>query len=71
MIRVPIDKRVPLKPRAKYPWRDMKVGDSFLVKHVRVRCVRSMASAAAKRTGRKFSVRRDDDTGGVRVWRVK
>lgn len=59
---------------AIYPWREMGVGDSFLVslngdttRKVQRRMT-SLASAAAQRLGFRFSTRIVD--GGVRVWRT-
>ena len=65
-----IDKRVPL-PLArlgKYPWREMQVGDSFLVEREDQRAMGAKASTAGRRLGRKFATRVVE--GGIRVWRV-
>lgn len=71
-----IDSNVPIpSPQAtgrhsRYPFREMKIGDSFLVpnEHDSVR-VRSSASYFGIRNKEyRFIVRKD--TGGVRVWRV-
>ena len=51
----------------KYPWREMKVGDSFLVPGVTRQKWRS-APAGEKATGFKFATRAVE--GGIRVWRV-
>lgn len=53
----------------KYPWAEMEVGDSFLVKNVRQQHMGQLASAAGARLGRKFSTRTVEN--GVRVWRIK
>ena len=70
-----IEKGIPMtKPRAirerKYPIREMKVGDSFLIPEKDLiqsqsQSVRTIASE----NGYKVAVRKVD--GGVRVWRVK
>lgn len=59
--------------RAKYPWRDMQVGDSFYIeassdKRRAQRAVSNCAVSAGRRIGAKFSTRFVD--GGIRVWRV-
>lgn len=71
----PIEKNIPMaKTRAqrqrKYPIREMKVGDSFLVpeKDVIKNLSQSVRNVAAEH-GHKIAVRKVD--GGVRVWRVK
>lgn len=66
---------VPVISRAKYPWREMAVGQSFFVKNRSGDGRRthqhmcSVAWAAKKRLGMKFSTRRVE--GGVRVWRLE
>lgn len=64
---IPVPK--PVRPE-KYPFRELKVGESFLVdwepKIVRVRYAAAMA---AKRQKRKFATRQVE--GGVRVWRIE
>jgi len=70
-----IDHKVPMPPPvrkkgpAKYPWVEMKVGDSFLVPGGRLANLRASASRAGSSGKVKFTVRAVD--GGVRVWRVK
>ena len=64
---ITIDKNVPFPGRAlrsTYPFKDMKVGDSFFVPDRQTIFVRS----AEKGLGFTFRARRVD--GGVRVWRV-
>lgn len=60
--------RQPRVRRAKYPWNELEVGQSFFVEGARLRSMSSTASHAGRRTGRKFIVRNADS--GVRVWRV-
>lgn len=68
---------VPVPPpstRSKYPWRSMKVGESFLIEattNERVKAAHAQVAAAATRTGRRFTARRMAPEGGVRVWRKK
>jgi hypothetical protein len=72
---IKIDKNVPMPQeaaRAKYPWKQMEIGDSFFVpangKSTRYRrnCLQSNAHGQVPR---KFAVRLEE--GGVRVWRVE
>ncbi len=69
-----IEKGVPLNTNrihgnARYPWREMEVGDSFLVLERKITNFSAIANSACKRTGFKFTCRTVE--GGVRVWRVK
>jgi hypothetical protein len=52
----------------KYPWVEMKIGDSFLFP-AHVTAPHSMAIHAARRYERKFSVRKTAE--GYRCWRVE
>jgi hypothetical protein len=54
----------------KYPWRAMKVNDSFLVRDPSIKStyISTLAANAGKRLGWKFSVRTTLD--GIRVWRI-
>lgn len=61
-------KRKQRKPKGVYPWKHMKVGDSFLVPDREVGAMNSAATQYANRTGTKYVVRALDD--GVRVWRT-
>lgn len=71
-----IEKGVPLpaddRPgrRAKYPFEDMDIGDSFFVPgHMKMA---STISAAGRKLGMKFryKVQTESGTEGTRVWRV-
>jgi hypothetical protein len=74
-----IEKDVPVPGtyhhRAKYPFPEMEVGDSFLVpyggkpKRVVMNNVRSAGSYYGKRHGIRFVFRTEE--GGVRTWRVE
>jgi len=55
--------------REKYPWSQLDIGQSFLVKDVALRSMSSTASHAGRRNGKKFIAREAD--GGVRVWRYE
>ena len=75
---IAIDKGVPM-PRyagergapAKYPFREMEVGDSCFVPGESNQTFRSHA-AYAQRSGKKFSARTVVEGGvkGLRVWRI-
>lgn len=54
----------------KYPWRRMLVGDSFLMRSTPQKHAAALASAATRRTGRKF-ITRNGRGNSTRVWRVK
>ena len=57
----------PLKGRSKYPFKDMAIGDSFVVKS-KGRGVVAGFYYAAKHLGMKAKVSEID--GGYRVWRI-
>ena len=74
-----IEKNVPLKEdlmkKKKYPFKDMGIGDSFLIKcetpdrdKTKKRLVSSAHQFYNKNKGFKFKISRVED--GVRVWRV-
>lgn len=70
----PIEKNVPIPQKnrhgrpSKYPWRDMEVGDSFVMQ-LKVNSAVNMCRHARATTGYKFSCRTQPD-GTVRVWRI-
>jgi hypothetical protein len=76
--RIRIEKGIPIPPvktrgkegrtSPKYPWRDMKVNDSFLFPAHVARGAFAAAALAEKYTGYRFVVRRMED--GYRCWRV-
>ena len=55
--------------RNYYSWRDMNIGDSFLVPGGTKDYVGRSARAARDRLGYEFALRYVE--GGVRVWRVE
>lgn len=68
-----IEKGVPAPsaPRnAKYPFRNMEIGDSFFVPDDKASedALRSSASAFGKHNSIKLKVKRVE--GGLRVWRI-
>lgn len=68
---VRIDKTVPLPRRknGKWPFRQLKVGESFTVPLLDAPAMRATASVTGKRLGRHFTVRREGDM--FRCWRDK
>lgn len=72
--RVKIDKGVaiPLNSAAgrkpKYPWAEMKIGDSFLSEAKGPNALTHVRSCAQNKTGFRFITRTTPE--GVRVWRV-
>jgi hypothetical protein len=52
----------------KYPWKEMEIGNSFLVKQVGP-SFPAQARNASRLYGRKFVARKV--SGGYRVWRVE
>ena len=73
---IKIEKKVPL-PRSystapKYPWKGMKVGDSFLVKESDIaneQSFRATMASNSRRYGYRVTVHKTDK--GMRVWRIK
>ena len=68
-----VERDIPMPRRySKYPWDDMKVGDSFFGPGLDEKA-RSRLNAAAyyrgKTRGGRYLVRKV--TGGVRIWRVE
>jgi hypothetical protein len=71
-----IDTKIPMpmphSTKAKYPWRILKVGESFLVPGTdRIRLLNGLTSCRAHaqmKTGFRFALR--CNSYGVRVWRV-
>lgn len=67
MIKVESDRPLP----GKFPFDQMKVGDSFVIPDSVTRSAVTMAAwRYGKKTGTKFSVRRLPDGKGYACWRV-
>lgn len=66
-----VQKRVKIPPKhsGKYPWRQMRVGDSFAFPLASIETMRPLATLTGKRLGFRFSVRKMD-AKTARVWRV-
>jgi hypothetical protein len=72
-----VDQNIPLPEKtycghdAKYPFRQLKVGESFCLPDLSTeRSIRACVAYYRQRYGLKFTVRRTAD-GGVRVWRTE
>ncbi len=74
-MKIKIDKNVPIPKSGKgtgfkYPLGEMKVGDSFFVRDIKIETVSSSVSLYKKKSpGKNFTVRTIE--GGVRVWRTE
>lgn len=68
-----IEKNIkPPASRASYPFKEMKVGDSFLVPNPSTELshsVRISSYGYGRNNNKRFSVRKAE--GGIRVWRIK
>ena len=58
---------VPRKKNAKYPWREMEVGDSFFVPNTTT--AKTHLNGAARAVCIRITIREMDR--GVRVWRIE
>jgi hypothetical protein len=74
--RIEVEKGIPLPVagpgRAKYPWHDMEVGDSFFVPGANATRLNSASTSYVHNSpdgkGKKFRARILD--GGARIWRI-
>lgn len=68
-----IERGIPIPPKdgraAKYPWREMAVGDSFTVDKS-AKDMNAQRANASRKYGRKFCVRSIDENH-CRIWRVE
>lgn len=55
--------------QAKYPFSEMKVGDSFFLHNAKIGKISSAKAHWERKLGAVFAIRTVD--GGVRVWRTK
>jgi len=67
-----------VNPQRKYPWPDMKVGDSVLIQAEKgedpyklKRNARASFYYHGKKTGKKFMIRIVQANNGVRIWRIE
>ncbi len=72
----PIEKGIPIPPMAYagnkkkgYPWRELEVGDSFLIQGSNVQNVCRMIHLQQKTHRPKYCARTVE--GGIRVWRTE
>lgn len=72
---VKIEKGIPIPPRVcgrrstRYPWTEMRVGDSFMIRNKKPATVHAQVNQARKTYDAQYTVRAV--AGGFRVWRVK
>ena len=77
---IKIDKNIPIPPTNrkcgayKYPFAEMKVGDSFFTKATTIQQVaqlRSGFNVIVKKIGGNYKITTKKIEGGLRVWRVE
>lgn len=71
-----IEKNVPVPSTLytktpKWPFREMEIGDSFVVPSNEVKNARSSAYQLHIRTGMKFIIRLNRTNGEYRCWRIE
>jgi hypothetical protein len=71
-----IEKKVPIPNKLytkqpKWPFREMEIGDSFVLPESEVKNARSSAYQLHIRTGLKFIIRLNRDNGEYRCWRIE
>ena len=69
---IQIEKNIPLPPEKKrntYPYKQMDIGESFLVSEGKMQIVCNANYRPSKAMGMKFIARKEGN--GVRVWRIE
>lgn len=69
MIRISKHYPIPSDSRARYPWDEMEIGDSFALPKAKIGTLKSAAVYQNKRSNNKYVVRLSGDK--ARCWRVK
>lgn len=75
MTKYKVDKNIPIPEKTifcnrKYPFNEMQIGDSFLVKNKSMPVVSAAKSGFVKKNPNyQFTMRKVKD--GIRVWRIK
>ena len=64
-VQIKIEKGIPMRPRTRFPFKKMGIGDSFFLADKKARTV---LYASARSAGVKLSIRREG--AGIRVWRA-
>ena len=69
-----IEKNVPMEPRCRYPFGDMKIGDSFFIERDNLpksgrSALQTYSHLYGKRNKMRFAIRAQDD--GFRCWRTE
>ena len=79
MKTIKIDKGIPIPGFAKdkahrYPWKELEIGDSFVIEAVLPTSVYTAKSVTQRRTGREFTIRklrwRESGFADFRIWRI-
>lgn len=72
-----IDKNVPLPEtkgrvgrKSKYRFAEMQIGDSVAIAADDAKSATTCAYTYGSRNKKKFKIRREDDQGAIRIWRV-
>ena len=67
-----IEKNIPVPERSKYPFCDMKVGDSILLDSASERnAVISAANYYRRKHNENFRITTKAENGSLRVWRTQ
>ena len=68
-----IDDHIPIPPRSKYRFHELKVGQSIFIRGADITTLWSSAAHVREKTGFHFTMRTvtEDGKKGVRCWRVK
>jgi hypothetical protein len=72
MVDIKIDKNIALPPEKKnnnYPYKQMKVGDSFFIQDGKISVICNSNYRMSKQLSQKFTARKEGE--GVRVWRTE
>ena len=65
---IPIPRKIS-GARGIYPWREMEVGDSFLIEGLTAKYRSRIAAAQSTRDNRKYATRKVGENA-YRVWRI-
>jgi hypothetical protein len=68
--KIPMPENIGVSGKPRYPWAEMKVGDSFFTTNAKeISLVQSCSRQSKLMNPKKFACRAEKD--GVRVWRIK
>ena len=71
MIAVEKKKKMPKHHLSKYPWADLKVGDSFLIEGKKNYSIYSCLNNYNSTAKPKIKITQRQEENGIRVWRIK